>query len=92
MKIYPILVFTLLIASPFSAESKTHRSSSVKAELQRLYPCPATSQPNGACPGYVKDHIIALDCGGLDSSENMQWQTKDDAKAKDKWERKTCRK
>lgn len=33
---------------------------------------------------------IALDCGGLDSVENMQWQTVAEDKAKDKWERKGC--
>ena len=35
-------------------------------------------------PGYVVDHVIALKRGGADSSSNMQWQTK--AEAKDKWE------
>lgn len=33
------------------------------------------------------DHICALECGGLDSSVNMQWQTEQDARAKDRWER-----
>ena len=37
-------------------------------------------------PGYVVDHVIALKRGGADSSSNMQWQTKAEAKAKDKWE------
>jgi len=41
--------------------------------------------------GYVVDHKIALACGGADSPSNMQWQTKTDAKAKDKWERNGCR-
>jgi hypothetical protein len=30
---------------------------------------------SGACPGYVKDHIKALKCGGLDAVLNLQWQT-----------------
>jgi hypothetical protein len=37
-------------------------------------------------PGYVVDHVIALKRGGADSSFNMQWQTKAEAKATDKWE------
>jgi hypothetical protein len=38
--------------------------------------------PTGTCPGYWRDHIVPLACGGLDSIENMQWQTIGDAKAK----------
>jgi hypothetical protein len=39
----------------------------------------------------VIDHINPLACGGPDSPSNMQWQTKEAAKAKDKWERAGCR-
>jgi len=43
--------------------------------------------------GYVVDHIVPLACGGLDAPSNMQWQTKEQARAKDKVERKgpNCR-
>jgi hypothetical protein len=30
--------------------------------------------------------VIALKRGGADAPSNMQWQTKEAAKAKDKWE------
>ncbi len=41
-------------------------------------------------PGYVVDHIIPLACGGADEPFNMQWQTIEAGKAKDKVERKYC--
>jgi hypothetical protein len=41
--------------------------------------------PNGR-PGYVVDHTTPLKRGGSDTPTNMQWQTKEAAKAKDKVE------
>jgi hypothetical protein len=41
-------------------------------------------------PGYVKDDVVPLACGGPDAPSNMQWQTVQDAKAKDRWETKGC--
>jgi hypothetical protein len=38
----------------------------------------------------VVDHIQPLACGGADAPSNMQWQTKAEGKAKDKWERAGC--
>lgn len=49
-----------------------------------------TGYPHGR-KGYVIDHITPLACGGSDAPSNMQWQTKAEAKAKDRWERKGCR-
>ena len=83
------LVFTLLC---YSVEAKTYRSSSVKSEFQRQHPCPATGNIRGACPGWVKDHRIGLCVGGEDKPDNLRWMTVADAKDKDKWERKGCRK
>ena len=66
------------------------RSSSAKKLFRSQTPCPANGRTRGRCPGYVIDHIVPLVCGGLDDPSNMQFQTVEDGKAKDKWERKRC--
>ncbi len=62
------------------------RSSAARAAFQRRHPCPSTGRTTGACPGYVVDHVTALKRGGADAPSNMQWQTIDAAKAKDRVE------
>jgi hypothetical protein len=61
------------------------RSPAAERDFQRQ-----TGYPHGR-KGYVIDHVVPLACGGADSPSNMQWQTKAEAKAKDKWERNGCR-
>lgn len=41
--------------------------------------------------GYVVDHVKPLCAGGLDVLSNLQWQTKAEAKIKDRVERTQCR-
>lgn len=60
-------------------------------------PCPATGAAGGRCLGYVVDHKVALACAKteeerrrLDDLPNLQWQTVEDAKAKDRAERRAC--
>ena len=79
-----------LALAPCLTLAKEYRSLEVKHEFQRQHPCPSTGRPTGACPGYIKDHIRALDCGGPDAVSNLQWQTIAAAKAKDRWERTGC--
>jgi hypothetical protein len=62
------------------ANGKIKRNQSAKHEFMRQ-----TGYSNGR-PGYVVDHIIPLKRGGCDCPSNMQWQTIQEAKAKDKWE------
>jgi len=68
------------------AHGRIERSQAARAAFKREHPCPATHLPTGPCPGYVIDHVIALKRGGSDTPTNMQWQTVEEAKAKDRWE------
>jgi len=60
------------------------RSQAARADFMRQ-----TGYPHGRS-GYVVDHIRPLECGGADAPWNMQWQTVEEAKAKDKTEH-NCR-
>ncbi|MDZ4796872.1 MAG: HNH endonuclease signature motif containing protein [Bryobacteraceae bacterium] len=68
------------------AKTRTVRSSSARAAFRKKHPCPATGKSTGACPGYVIDHIRPLKRGGPDTPANMQWQTLQAARAKDRVE------
>jgi hypothetical protein len=64
------------------SHGKIKRSEAAKKQFMKQ-----TGYPKGR-PGYVIDHVVPLANGGTDDPSNMQWQTKADAKAKDKWERR----
>lgn len=83
-----IFLITILTFSIANAES--NRSYKAKKAFRLENPCPSTGRYKGSCPGYIIDHIKPLACNGADHPSNMQWQTKEEAKAKDKWERKNC--
>ena len=84
------VLLAVCVALPISASAREQRSAAVKREFQLTHPCPATGLTSGTCPGYVKDHIVPLACGGPDAVSNIQWQTIQVARAKDQWERTTC--
>ena len=62
---------------------KIKRSSSAKNSFKKSHPCPATGNTSGSCKGYVIDHVKAIKHGGKDDPSNMQWQSREAAKAKD---------
>lgn len=74
-----------------AADARPHRSHAVRAEFMRQHPCPANGATRGNCPGWEIDHRQPLKCGGPDSTENMQWLTVQEHKAKTAREAKSCR-
>ena len=69
---------------PRDSRGRIARAGQQKTEFKKKNPCPATGRSSGGCPGYVIDHVVPLKRGGADRPSNMQWQTKADAKAKDR--------
>jgi len=66
------------------SNSRIDRDEAAKRQFMR-----DTGYPTGR-PGYAVDHIKPLACGGADAPSNMQWQTIEAAKAKDRVERLGC--
>lgn len=54
-------------------EGRIARSNAVIAAFRKRWPCPVTGSTVGPCRGWAIDHIIPLDCGGVDAVYNMQW-------------------
>jgi len=72
--------------SSASATTTTAINRDSNGHIERSAVAKNEFQSKGACPGYVIDHISPLKMGGPDNKSNMQWQTTEDAKAKDKVE------
>ena len=75
---------TPAVPGPRTGHGRIQRSEKSKEDFMRQ-----TGHPHG-WPGHVVDHRVPLACGGADTPSNMQWQTTEDAKAKDKVERHGC--
>jgi len=63
-RIMSALILSLLLTSAVAAD----RSRLVRAEFQRLNPCPVNGATRGACPGWEVDHGIVLCSGGKDEA------------------------
>jgi hypothetical protein len=57
-------------AISLAAPAAKHRSRAVTREFQREHPCPSTGLTTGACPGYWRDRVLPLACGGPDAVSN----------------------
>ena len=68
------------------SSGKIARSPQAKHDFQKSNPCPSTGKSSGSCPGYVINHVNPLKRGGADAPSNLQWQTIEQAKHKDRWE------
>lgn len=90
MKIQRAIALIALLALSTWASAGYLRSKQALRIFATQQACPSTGEHRLPCPGYIIDHIKALACGGADDPANMQWQTRGDAKAKDKWELKEC--
>lgn len=86
-----LALLVALLISP--AEAKSYRSPQVRAEFQRLNPCPDKAMQirpgtaggrRGACPNWERDHAEPICAGGRDVVENYQWLTKEQHAAKTK--------
>ena len=86
----PIIVAVIVAVVSIPLSAREYRSREVTREFQREHPSPSTGKTSGGCPGYRKDHIKPLACGGPDEVWNLQWQTIHDARAKDRWERRAA--
>jgi hypothetical protein len=68
------------------SRGRIKRNPEAVREFRSNHPCPSTGSTRGGCPGYVVDHTKALKHGGSDTPGNMEWQTREAAKAKDRTE------
>ncbi len=87
---FRVVVAGLALLSMAALGSGYERSEAARNAFKAQQPCPATGSPSGPCPGWIIDHIRPLACDGPDEPYNMQWQTEEEAKAKDSWERNDC--
>lgn len=89
----PLIDYRMGDAVTRNEKGNTQRSKQVIARFKQLYACPSTGKNSGACPGWAIDHVIPLDCGGIDAVYNMQWlpntiKSGSGSDRKDRFERK----
>lgn len=63
----------------------TQRDHKLRRAYIKQHPCPFTKEQ-----GCILDHRVALCRGGPDSFENLQWITKEQARVKDREDKRAC--
>lgn len=91
MRLTNSLAVALLVGIAGAINAKQLRSTAERHAFVKDTACPATGRHRLPCPGYIIDHIEPLCAGGADHRSNMQWQTVEEAKIKDRSERDMCR-
>jgi hypothetical protein len=91
MRFIAPVVLSLAAVTCAGAASLDSRSFKAEIYFRLANPSPSTGETRGACTGYVIDRIVPVACGGAEEPANMQWQTIQQAKEKDRWERIGCR-
>lgn len=87
-----IFLMMLLLALPVPPcrgdGHNAHRSQAALRAFRHSHPCPGGPDRGSTrrCRGYVIDHTCPLECCGADDPGNMQYQTIEEAKKKDRWE------
>lgn len=84
------LIFIAVLTLSTGSEARIQRDKKALREFVKQHACPSTGRHRLPCPGWVIDHVDPLCAGGSDRPENMQWQTVQDAKLKDREERRQC--
>lgn len=69
----PMVDYRYLGVVTRNADGTTLRSTKVINAFKHVWACPSTSLHKGPCPGWAIDHVIPLDCSGVDAVWNMQW-------------------
>jgi hypothetical protein len=81
IKIMMLLFLASIVAmSTPDANASICRNSAVKRQFDR-----EQGYPHGR-KGYIVDHVCAIGCTGKDITANMQYQTIEASKKKDRWE------
>src|ERR1043166_3833407 len=77
-------ILSFQVAALLDLSAEIHRSSKARHDFMKQ-----TGHPKG-WKGHIIDHVIPLCAGGADTPANLQWQTVDEAKKKDRIEKAQC--
>lgn len=86
-----LLTAAALLVAAWPAGASPRQPPRAVVEFRQANPCPATGKTAGACPGYVVSRTTPPCADGEDARDDMQWQTRAEARLTARWEREYCR-